>query len=79
MLDEHLSCTDYVRTVENKIEKNVGLLYRVSQFLNGDSLKTVYFSYIHSYFNYANISWVSTYATKLKSLFEPKTCSTPCI
>ena len=79
MLDEHISWIDYVRTVENKIAKNIGLLYRVSQFLNGDSLKTVYFSYIHSYLNYANISWVSTNATKLKSLFEPKTCSTPCI
>ena len=79
MLDEHISWIDHVRTVENKIAKNIGLLYRVSQFLNEDSLKTVYFSYIHSYLNYANIAWASTYATKLKSLFETKTCSTHCI
>ena len=69
MLDEHISWIDYVRTVENKIAKNIGLLYRVSQFLNGDSLKTVYFSYIHSYLNYANIAWASTYATKLKRVY----------
>ena len=54
MLDEHISWTDHVRTVENKIAKNIGLLYRVSQFLNEDSLKTVYFLYICSYLNYAN-------------------------
>ena len=67
MLDEHISWIDHVRTVENKIAKNIGLLYRVSQFLNEDSLKTVYFSYIHSYLNYANIAWANnTYATKLK-------------
>ena len=78
-LDEHISWVDHVRTAENKIEKKIGLLYRESQFLNEDSLKTVYFSYIHSYLNYANIAWASTYATKLKSLFETKTCSTHCI
>ena len=55
MLDEQISWIDHTRTVENKIAKNIGLLYRVSQFLNEDSLKAVYFSYIHSYLNYANI------------------------
>ena len=56
MLDKHISWIDHVRTVENKIAKNIGLLYRVSQFLDEDSLKTVYFSYVHSYLNYANIA-----------------------
>ena len=32
------------------------------------SLKTVYFSYIHSYLNYANIAWANTYQTKLKTV-----------
>ena len=66
MLDEHISWIDHVRTVENKIAKNIGLLYCVSQLLNEDSFKTVYFLYIHSYLNYADIAWASTYATKLK-------------
>ena len=69
MLNEHISWIDHVRTVENKIAKNIGLLYRVSQFLDEDSLETAYFSYIHSYLNYANIAWVSTYATKLKRVY----------
>ena len=69
MLDDHISWIDHVRTVENKTAKNIGLLYRVSQFLNEDSLKNVYFSYIHSYLNYENIAWTSTYATKLKRVY----------
>ena len=69
MLDENISWIDHVRTVENKIVKNIGLPYRVSQFLNEDSLKTVYFSYIHFYLNYANIAWASTDATKLKRVY----------
>ena len=58
-----------MRIVENKIAKNFGLLYRVSQFLSEDSPKTVYFSYIHSYLNYANIAWASMYAWKLKRAY----------
>ena len=71
MLDEHISWIDHVRTVENKIAENIGLLYRVSlnQFLNNDSLKIVYFSYIHFYLSYANIAWASTYALKLKRVY----------
>ena len=66
MLDEHISWNDYIKTVESKLTKNIGLLNRASYFLNEDSLRTIYFSYIHSYLNYANIAWASTYATKLK-------------
>ena len=77
MLDEHISWIEHVKTVENKIAKNIGSLYRVNQFLNEDSLKTIYFSYIHSYLNCANIAWVSTYA--MKTFFETKTWSTYCI
>ena len=69
MLDEHISWIDYVRTVENKIAKSIGLLHLISQFLNEDSLKTEYFSCVHSYFNYANIAWASTYATKSKRVY----------
>ena len=78
MLDEHISWIDHERTVENEIAKYIGLLYHVSHFLNEDSLKTVYFSYIHSYLNYANIAWDVCNEIE-KSLFETKTCSTHCI
>ena len=69
MLDQHIFGIDHVRTVKNKIAKNVGLPFRVSQFLNEDSLKTVYFSYIHFYLNQKNIAWASTHATKMKRVY----------
>ena len=68
-LDEYISWIGHVKTVENKISKHIGLLYLVSQFLDEDSLKTVYFSYIHSYLNSVNIAWASTYAAKLKRVY----------
>ena len=70
MLGKHISWIDHVKTVENKIAKNIGLVYRVSQFLNEDSLRTVYFLYIQSYFNYVNIAWANMYVTKLKRVYS---------
>ena len=72
MLDEQISWNDHIKTVESKLAKNIGLLNHASYFLNDLSLKTIYFSYIHSYLNYANIAWASTYARKLKNKFVQK-------
>ena len=72
MLDEQISLNDHIKTVESKLAKNIGLLNHASYFLNDLSLKTIYFSYIHSYLNYANIAWARTYARKLKNKFVQK-------
>ena len=54
-----------MKTVENRIAKIIELL-KQTYFLNEHSLKTIYFSYIHSYLNNTNTAWASAYATKLK-------------
>ena len=68
MLDKNVSWQEHIRTVENKIGKNIGLLYLAKYFLNELSLKCIYFAYIHSCLNYANVAWASTYRTKLKAM-----------
>ena len=68
MLDKNISWVEYIRTVETKLAKNIGLLYRAKPLLEEKSLKSIYFAYIHSYLNYANIAWASTYRTKLKTI-----------
>ena len=62
----NISWIHHERTIGNKIAKHIGLLYHESQCLNKDSLRTVYFLYIHLHFTYAHIAWVRTYAMKLK-------------
>ena len=69
MLDENVNWQEHICTVENKTAKNIGLLYRAKYLLNESSLKCIYFAYIHSYLNYANIAWASTYRTKLKAIY----------
>ena len=71
MLDENVSWRYHVKTVENKLSKNIGLLCRAKQFLDELSLKT--FSYIHSFLNQANIARANTHFTKLKTInYEQK-------
>ena len=68
MIDENITWEDQIHTIEKKLAKNLGLLYQAKHILDNESLKTIYFSYIHSYLIYANISWGSTYFTKLKTV-----------
>ena len=38
--------------------------------MNSKCLQSIYFSFVHSYINYANIAWASTNKTELKKLFR---------
>ena len=48
LLNEHLSWKEHIMYTENKLAKNVGLLYRAKPFLGKYSLLTLYYSYIHT-------------------------------
>ena len=68
LLDDNLSWKEHIKYLENKIAKNIGLMYRAKPFLDKESLLALYYSYIHSYLNYANLTWGSTYLANLKKL-----------
>ena len=68
LLDENLSLKEHLKLTENKIAKNIGLIYKAKPYLNKDSLLALYFSYIHSYINYANLVWGSTNRTYLRKI-----------
>ena len=54
LLDGNLSWKDHIKYIENKVAKNIGLLYRAKLFLDKNSLLTLYYSYTHTYLNYLN-------------------------
>ena len=56
ILDEHLTWKKHIQLIENKVSKNVGVLYKTSKLINSECLRSIYFSFIHSYIKYANIS-----------------------
>ena len=69
LLDENLTWSNHISCIHNKISKNIGLLYKARSYLNRKCLKQLYFSFIHSYLNYANITWGSSPRTKQQPLF----------
>ena len=56
ILDEHLIWKKHIQLIENKVSKNVGVSYKTSKLINSKCLQSIYFSFIHSYINYANIA-----------------------
>ena len=75
IIDENLTWKNHIEVVENKISKNIGVLYRASHLLDFKNLK-IYFSFIHIYISYANIAWASTFKTKPQGILkETRTCS----
>ena len=70
LLDENISWKTHISTIENKISKNLGILYKARLVLNQKSIKQLYFSFIHSYLNYGNMAWGSTNKTKLNQLLR---------
>ena len=73
ILHEHLTWKKHIQLTEKKVSKNVGVLYKTSKLINSKCLQSIYFSFKHSYINYANIARASTNKTNLKKLFGKKT------
>jgi hypothetical protein len=69
-IDENISWKYHIDTICTKVSKSIGILYKAREFLDKHNLKQLYFSFIHSYINYANIAWASTHKTKLGKLYR---------
>ena len=55
LLDQHLTWKEHIKLYENKIAKNIGILYKARRYLDKKAFLFLYYSYIHSYLNYPNI------------------------
>ena len=70
IINENITWNKHIGLVENKISKNIGILYTASHYLDKASLKGIYFSFIRDYVNSCNITWASTSRTKLDNILE---------
>ena len=71
-VDENLTWNDHIHILENKLSKNIGLLYKAKPYLDKKYqipyLDKKYFLFFHSYLNYGNIAWISTTKSKLRKI-----------
>ena len=70
VIDENITWKDHIDIVEKQVSKSIGVLYKAKYVLNQKCLKHIYFAFIHSHINYANVAWAGTNQTKLKKLFN---------
>ena len=56
-------------TFLKKVSKSIGILYRLSKFLNQATLISLYYSLIYPYIIYCNEVWGLGYATHRRKLF----------
>ena len=68
LLDENPNWKEHIKYTENKTTKHLGLFYKARPFLERNALLALYYSYIQTYINYANIAWGSTCRTNLKKI-----------
>ena len=61
---------DHICSINTKIYKSIGILYKSRNILHKNLLKQLYFSFIHYYLNYANIVWASTHKSKLTNIYR---------
>ena len=68
-IDENVTWKPHINTVSTMISKSIGILYRARLIIPRSQLNQLYFSFAHSYLNYANLAWGSTQKTKLSTLY----------
>ena len=72
IFDQHLNWKEHLKLIENKTSKCIGIMHKVKYLLNKECLKNIHFSFIHSYLNYCNMAWASTYPSYINFLIFKK-------
>ena len=55
LLDKNITWINHLKLIENKIYKNISILYKVKPYLNQICFKYIYFSFIHCYLIMLNL------------------------
>ena len=65
VIDENLTWKPHINLITSKISKNIGIMFKVGQFLTKEAMKTLYYTLVYPYFHYCNIIWANNYPSRL--------------
>lgn len=68
-IDQDLSWSSHISHVANKISKSIGILKKIAKYVNNSTLRLLYFSFIHPYFNYCLLIWGNAAQVHMNRLF----------
>mgnify|MGYP003433291688 FL=1 len=69
VINDTLTWDDHIKTVKQKVQKNIGIIYRIRANLPSCTALSLYFTLIHPYFEYCNIVWAVHRSSQLNKLF----------
>ena len=67
-IDEHLKWDAQLQHINNKITKNIGILFKLRHYVPISTLKQLYYTLIYPYLTYGLMSWATAYQTKLNKI-----------
>ena len=70
IIDQHLKWSEHISHIRKKIAKGLGVISKAKKSLNYESLRTLYYSFIHPYFDYCLEVWGSANSTLMTALFR---------
>ena len=68
ILDEHLSWKPHLETLNRKLSRGKGILYKLKQFTTNEMLRTSFFSFFQSHLNYNILNWSCAYSSNIKCI-----------
>ena len=70
IIDNKLNWSDHILYIKNKIAKSIGILYKTRTFLNKNTLRNLYYTFIYPYLIYCSEIWGNTNDIHLKALIN---------
>ena len=65
IIDNKLNFREHIKTIKNKLSKNIGILSKIKYYVPPDTLRNLYFSFLYPYLNYCVVVWGGTFATHI--------------
>ena len=68
LIDDKLSWKNHIHSINIKLRKGIGMLYKLKEFVTLSTLKSLYYSLIFPYLDYNILNWSSTPPSNLTCL-----------
>ena len=68
IIDQTLSFQSHINHIKGKISRGIGILYKCRPYINEETMKTLYHSFIYPYFTYCIEVWGNICPTHLDAL-----------
>ena len=67
-IDPHLNFLTNIKSIEHKISRSIGIMYKLKPFFSKSALLKIYYAIIHFHFQHVLLAWRSTYPTYMFKL-----------